>query len=106
MDYEEDIKKFIDQEGNPVVLLFQSVPTFDFSDREYDSYRALFIVEKNQRLTGYLFAGGYRLAKVTKYSCLTLADEKTKELFEALEMITSPKVKGDGWFQKFLGKFR
>lgn len=44
MEYTKDIVWFKDVYGYPVLALYESVPAFDTSDREWDGLRALYLV--------------------------------------------------------------
>ena len=64
-----------------------SVPTFDSSDREWDSYRKMFLIPDRGRLRGRLISGGYRIAEILEYEDLRCADDRTKKLLKAVGIL-------------------
>lgn len=79
-DIDKSASVYKDSKGKNVLRLFCSVPTFDEGDREWDSYRKLFIVPDKNGLKGLLVFGGYNIAKIYTYSNIKYADEKTRNL--------------------------
>ncbi len=66
-----------------VLRLYSRVPTFDASDREYDSYRVTaFIRDKSDKYYLAKYAGGRYLARMTVYGELIRFPEKYKELLK------------------------
>ncbi len=78
--------KYSDLNGNPVLLFPLTVPTFDFWDREWDSYRHFLIIKHEGHLTGLVFYGGYRLSSVELYPDLRCADKRTEKFMQAVGM--------------------
>lgn len=64
------------------LVIYVSVPTFDSGDREWDSYRKLFLIPKRNGIAGYMVSGGYNIAKVTAYKGLYCADAEIKSLLK------------------------
>lgn len=79
-DIDKSASVYKDNKGKNVLRFFCSVPTFDEGDREWDSYRKLFIVPDKNGLKGLLVFGGYNIAKIYTYSNIKYADEKTRNL--------------------------
>lgn len=87
-DIDNSTSVYRDQNGKNVLRLYFSVPTFDEGDREWDSYRKLFIVPYKNGFKGLLVFGGYEIAKIYIYTNLKCADEKTKNLLIKAEVIS------------------
>lgn len=77
-----EIAWYIDEKGREVLSVYESIPTFDSGDREWNSYQKIYIIKENGFYTGIYLTGGYRLADVKVYQQIQCGDEKTKELFE------------------------
>lgn len=77
-------RRCIAENGMTVIRLRESIPTFDSSDRIYDSYKVLLIYNENGRKTGLFIRGGYCLASVALCTELVCADEKTKQMLDEL----------------------
>lgn len=80
--YEEDIAKYRDAQGNEVLVLWESIPTFDSGDRQYDSYKELYLFVKQGKLQALFIKGGYCLGKAVFYPQLTCADSETQKLLQ------------------------
>ncbi|MBQ2842604.1 MAG: hypothetical protein IJE72_06165 [Clostridia bacterium] len=78
-------QRYLDENGRTVFSLLERIPTFDSSDREYDSYRMLLIFEENDKMNGIYLRGGYSYAQTVKYTDLVCADDITKEMIEKLK---------------------
>ena len=78
-------RRYVDENGRTVFRLLERVPTFDSSDREYNSYKMIFIFQENGKTNGIYLRGGYRLAQAMEYTDLVCADEKTSEIIEKLK---------------------
>lgn len=85
-DFGNDIRKYQDVFGNPVLRLYLSVPTFDSGDREWDSYKVLYIIEHDGHLSGLYLNGGYHLASVVLYRDMDSGESQTEELFQRAGM--------------------
>lgn len=74
----------VDAYGGKVLKTYESIPTFDCADREWDSkeVKYLFFDGKNVHLV--VMRGGYRIASLTFYENLQSADILLKPLFEKL----------------------
>ena len=64
-------------------MIYVSVPVFDSGDREFDSYRKLFLIPGEGKITGVMVCGGYRIAKVLTYRNIRPADDKTEKLLKS-----------------------
>jgi hypothetical protein len=70
--------------GEKVLKTYTQIPTFDSSDREWDSKRLEFLFFDGKNIHLVLMAGGYRIAKLTFYETLVAADVRMKPVFEKL----------------------
>lgn len=86
LEFGENIWKFRDTEGNAVLAVYYSVPTFDSDDREWDSYGIYYIIQYNGRLCAIRKRGGYRLAKVSYFDNVYCADTRTVQFMETIGM--------------------
>lgn len=75
---------FRDKTGKKALVIHVSVPTFDSGDREWDSYRKLFLIPEANGMTGFMVHGGYKVAKVVAYKGVRCADEKTENLMNEI----------------------
>lgn len=87
MELDKGIKKYRDEKGREVLSVYESIPTFDSCDREWNSYKQIYIVKKNGTFTGFYFTGGYHLADVKRYTHMECGDENTKNMLESMEMM-------------------
>lgn len=71
---------FRNKAGKKALVIHVSVPTFDFGDREWDSYRKLFLIPETGGMIGFMICGGYEVAKIIAYEGVRCADEKTESL--------------------------
>ena len=78
-------QRYLDENGRIVFSFREGIPTFDSSDREYDSYRMLLIFEENGIMNGIYLRGGYSYAETVEYTGLVCADDITKEMIEKLK---------------------
>lgn len=78
-------QRYLDENGRTVFSFREGIPTFDSSDREYDSYRMLLIFEENGKMNGIYLRGGYSYAETVEYTDLVCADDITKEMIEKLK---------------------
>lgn len=78
-------QRYLDENGRTVFSFSEGIPTFDSSDREYDSYRMLLIFEENGKMNGIYLRGGYSYAETVEYTDLVCADDITKEMIEKLK---------------------
>ncbi len=66
-----------------VLRLYSSVPTFDESDRDFDSYRVtVFIRDKSDKYYLAKYSGGYALAGLTIYGELIRFPKEYEELLK------------------------
>lgn len=77
-DFTDSQMVYKNKDGRRALRLFISVPTFDSGDREWDSYRKLFLIPEDGKVTGVLIRGGSKIAKILTYSDIQWADEKTE----------------------------
>lgn len=87
LNLNDDVIKYRDEKGREVLSIYESVPTFDSGDREWDSFRKIYIIKEKNSFTGVYLAGGYKLAGVLLYTNIECTDEKTKELLRKADMI-------------------
>lgn len=73
---------FKNKTGKKALVIHVSVPTFDYGDREWDSFRKLFLIPEAGGMTGFMICGGYKIAKIIAYKDIHCADEKTERLLE------------------------
>ncbi|MBQ3089741.1 MAG: hypothetical protein IJD21_04160 [Oscillospiraceae bacterium] len=73
-----------DQYGQRVLKTYESIPTFDSSDREWDSKKLHYLFYDGSQIHLAIMNGGYRIAKLTFYLKLLSADAEMKPLFEKL----------------------
>lgn len=73
---------FRNKAGQMALAIYVSVPTFDSGDREWDSYRKLFLVPEADGMTGYMVCGGYKIARIIAYQDIRCADEKTERFLD------------------------
>lgn len=73
---------FKNKAGKKALVIHVSVPTFDYGDREWDSYRKLFLIPESGSMTGFMICGGYKIAKIFAYQDIHCADKKTKKLLD------------------------
>lgn len=78
-------RRYLDENGRTVLRVLECIPTFDSSDREYASYKMIFIFEENGIMKGIYLRGGYRLSEAVEYTDLVCDDDKTKEMIEKLK---------------------
>lgn len=85
-EYDHDIADsrmiFKNKAGVKALVIRVSVPTFDSGDREWDSYRKLFLIPEANSMIGFMVYGGYNIAKVVAYMDVHCADKKTKSLLD------------------------
>lgn len=86
LKYVEDISDntaiYKDENGLKALRIFQSIPTFDSGDREWDSYRKLYLIPMADGIEGFMVAGGYKIAWVHYYPYIRWGNEKTKKMME------------------------
>ena len=75
--------------GIPMVMFDEAIPTFDSSDCMYDSFKCIYILKEQGRLTGYYLRGGYRLADVKKLTDVSGADQKTIDIMEKYGLVAT-----------------
>lgn len=86
-EYDHDVTDswmiYRNKTGLKALVIHVSVPTFDSGDRQWDSYRKLFLIPEGQGMIGFLVYGGYEIAKILAYSDVRCADEKTEKLLKS-----------------------
>ena len=92
---EEDIAKNVqivtDAYGEKVLKTYTQIPTFDSSDREWDSKKLEFLFFDGKDIHLVVMRGGYKIAKLIFYKKLRAADVRMKPIFEKLGW-TMPKI--------------
>lgn len=78
---------YTNQAGDKIIRIYVAVPTFDFGDRQWDSYRKLFIFPHENQIWGLLVAGGYEIARITCYQDLRAASDRTEKLMSMFAQI-------------------
>lgn len=73
-----------DVHGENVLKLYTEIPTFDSSDREWDSYILEFLFFDGKEFHLVVTRGGYRIATLTFYNRLLSASHGMKSYFEKL----------------------
>lgn len=81
-EFDRGVKKFLDENGGEALSIYESIPTFDSGDREWNSYQRIYIIREKNSYAGIYLTGGYRLADVNLYSGIEAGDEKTNNLLE------------------------
>lgn len=65
---DDNIRIYNDKHGRTILYLYESIPTFDAEDREWNSYRELYVVKEKGKYQGYYLTGGYHLAKASLFT--------------------------------------
>lgn len=73
---------FKSKTGKKALVIHVSVPTFDSGDREWDSYRKLFLISESNSMIGFMICGGYNVAKIIAYKDIYCANERIEKLLE------------------------
>ena len=83
-DIAPNVQIVTDIYGEKVLKTYTQVPTFDSSDREWDSKRLEFLFFDGKEIHLVLLKGGYRIASLIFYEKLLSADTRMKPIFEKL----------------------
>lgn len=70
--------------GDMVLKRYTKIPTFDSSDREWDSVEIEYLMFDSKDIHLIIMHGGYRIAYLTFYEKLLTADARMKPIFEKL----------------------
>lgn len=70
--------------GDMVLKRYTKIPTFDSSDREWDSAEIEYLMFDGKDIHLIIMRGGYRIAYLTFYEKLLTADARMKPIFEKL----------------------
>lgn len=70
--------------GDMVLKRYTKIPTFDSSDREWDSVEIEYLMFDGKDINLIIMRGGYRIAYLTFYEKLLTADARMKPIFEKL----------------------
>ena len=73
-----------DTHGEMVLRRYTEIPTFDSSDREWDSAEIEYLFYDGRDIHLVVMRGGYRIAQLTFYERLLTADASIKPIFEKL----------------------
>lgn len=77
-----DITIFESTKYKTIVRLSRSIPTFDSSDREYDSWHDLFLLQEHNGIIRAVYCtGGYKIAHVEGYAQVYQYPEPLKIYF-------------------------
>ena len=79
----DDVSLYRNRRNDPVLEIYVSIPTFDSGDREWDSYRKVYLFRRMGRRCALVIAGGYSIANIYFYLDFICADSRTKELLES-----------------------
>lgn len=80
----ENILIGVDKFSEKVLLIYYSIPTFDSSDREWNSKSEEYLMFDGKDIHLVSMVGGYRIAQLTFYEKLLTADARMKPIFEKL----------------------
>ena len=80
----DDVSITRDTFGDMVLRRYTDIPTFDSSDREWDSEENEYLFLDGKDIHLVVMRGGYRIAYLTFYEKLLSADARMKPLFEKL----------------------
>ena len=82
LEFEEEITDtdwvYKGEDGLRVLCFYKAIPTFDSGDREWDSYRKLYIIPDGDKMNAYLVSGGYHIAGVKFYEDIRPLDAETE----------------------------
>lgn len=81
----DSLSIYRDTEGRPVLGSYVSIPTFDFGDREWDSYARLYLGRRTGECYGIYINGGYKISKICSYRDVWYADSKTEKIMKLVE---------------------
>ena len=87
VEYSENVSKYRNEMNQPVLVLYESIPTFDSGDRMYDSYKELYIYVENHHLAALKIRGGYQLGEVLYYPEIFCADMDTVKLLQNMQIV-------------------
>lgn len=73
-----------DKYGEKVLKTYESIPTFDSCDREWNSKQMRFLFFDGKEIHLVVMDGGYRIAQLTFYETLLSADAGMKLIFGKL----------------------
>ena len=80
----DSIDIYRNQRNEEILRIYVEVPTFDSGDREWDSYRKLYLFRHEGELWGLLVAGGYRIARIDCYEDIRCADSRTEKMLQIM----------------------
>ena len=80
----ENVFLTADAYGEKVLRTYTSIPTFDSGDREWDSMELEYLFFDGKHIHLLVMRGGYRIAALTFYEKLLLAESRMKPVFEKL----------------------
>ncbi len=79
--YEKRI--FKNKFGKRALALYRSIPTFDSSDREWNSYDELYIMPDGDKLTAFIVGGGHHIGIIYKYTDVLCGNELTENILKS-----------------------
>ena len=85
-DISDSLMVYKSKEGEKALVIYIAVPTFDEGDREWDSYKKLYLLPDTGKITAFICRGGYKLAKVMVYEDVWWANAKTETLLKSTEL--------------------
>lgn len=80
----EDVMIREDIYGEKLLRVYHSIPTFDSSDREWDSASIYYLIFDGKNINLINMRGGYKIASLTFYENLLSADWSMKPYFDKL----------------------
>ena len=63
----------------------QELPIFDSCDREWGSYKKLFLINKGEKVQAVELTGGYKIGTLYIYEDVRYADSRTKEIWKEIK---------------------
>lgn len=79
-----DVRIGMDAYGERVLRAYTDIPTFDSSDREWDSRMEEYLFYDGKQIHLVVLRGGYRIAKLIFYTNLLTADVRMKPTLEKM----------------------
>ena len=80
----EDVMIREDIYGEKLLRVYHSIPTFDSGDREWDSASIYYLITDGKDIHLINMRGGYKIASLTFYEKLQVAEKRMKPYFDKL----------------------
>jgi len=68
----------------------QELPIFDSCDREWGSYKKLFLINKGGKVQAVELTGGYKIGTLYIYEDVRYADSRTREIWKEIKPSGTP----------------